>query len=74
MRKERLGALKGNIKNIKGVGSVEIKLKQDIILGKIYDSTFKMTFNHQKSYFLNFDLSIYFLIFKMSLKSPNESP
>ena len=53
---------------------VKIKLKQDITLGKINDSTFKMTFHHQKSNFLNFDLGIYFLIFKMSLESPYESP
>ena len=33
-----------------------------------------MTFNHQKSYFLNFELGIYFWIFKMSFESPNESP
>ena len=53
---------------------VKIKLKQDITLVKIYDSTFKMTFDHQKSYFLNFKTGIYFWIYMMSLESPKESP
>ena len=51
---------------------VKIKLKQDITLVKIYDSTFNMIFNHKKSYFLNFYIGIYFLIFEMSLESLNE--
>ena len=37
---------------------IKIKLKLDITLVKIYDSTFRMTFYHQKSYFLNFALGI----------------
>ena len=53
---------------------VKIKIIQYITLVKIYVSTFKMNFNHQKSYFLNFDLGIYFLIYKMSLESPNQPP
>ena len=55
----------------------KIKLNQDITLVKIYDSIFKMTFNHQQSYFLNFDFGIYFLIFKVTLdmlETPNKSP
>ena len=48
--------------------------QQDITLVKIYDLTFKMIFNHQESYFVNYNLDIYLLIFKMSLESPNESP
>ena len=77
-------ALKGDEEAVKSdavnnrLGSVyflvKIKLKKDITSVKIYDSTFNMTFNHQKPYFLNFDLRIYFSIFRMSLASPNKSP